>query len=315
MYSYLTNGTGVPDSIPELLSEAFRLKTGEVDVSESSEWEDRNWDARVTCEYTESEVGLRWSLTIYAADDVEHQPSEGELGLMLALRLSASVFFEWDRRIPWVRQVALADGRFTLARVTGTDQESAELSVTAAEAPLPDFPGCPVTHFPEVVRLHGLPTPVTDSLASPEETGQLGDLRGLLVNWERLCVRMTTGWPPGGWYSTALYREDLELRDQLEAGTKDLPASESQRLTAALRGLDDVYRAATVDDQGVWLSTSLHQGRDGWPDRPWYWQRRPAALRLVHGGTRQPALVHPPTDRPRTRPGAPADSADGCRRP
>ncbi|WP_157865090.1 hypothetical protein [Streptomyces prasinopilosus] len=66
-----------------ILAKVFRITLEQADVSADSEWEDRNWDAVVTCEYERLRGDLNWSLTVYAANEVEYRPSEKELASLV----------------------------------------------------------------------------------------------------------------------------------------------------------------------------------------------------------------------------------------
>ena len=117
MYHLMVRSSDAPTRLPVILAEAFHVALAQTDVSAESEWEDRNWDAVLTCEYERLQGDLMWSFSIYAANEVEHRPTEEELALSVAQGLSVPVFTSWDARFPWIRRVALPDGAFTLARV------------------------------------------------------------------------------------------------------------------------------------------------------------------------------------------------------
>lgn len=279
MYIFLTIGDVVPEGMPRILAEAFGVQEAETDVSDSSELELRSWDAVVSCEYERLAGDLPWSLNIYAADEVHRQPSEEQLARHLAQQLGSPVFFAWSGGLPWIRAVALPEGGLTLARIAEPDDEKAGFSVEAAEAPISGLPNVPVIHFPEVVRAFDIPTPTTDVVVSRGASEDQKEVRGLLVNWERLCVRMRSNWPPGGWYSAALYREDLEYRDELEVLLGSHPCDEQQqKIGEVLRELDAQYRDLTVADGGRALSAALGEEPADLATRSWYWHRRPQPL-------------------------------------
>ncbi|SDC05887.1 hypothetical protein [Streptomyces prasinopilosus] len=140
MYHLMVRGSDAPAHLPVILAEVFRITLEQADVSADSEWEDRNWDAVVTCEYERLQGDLNWSLTVYAANEVEYRPSDKELASLVAQRLSALVFTSWDVRFPWIRRVALPDGGFTLARVLQPDDDSPAYVVDATESRIPDLP-------------------------------------------------------------------------------------------------------------------------------------------------------------------------------
>ncbi|GAA3498214.1 hypothetical protein GCM10019016_053170 [Streptomyces prasinosporus] len=276
MYHLMVRASDAPTRLPAILAEVFRVALEQTDVSAESEWEDRNWDALVTCEYERLQGDLNWSLSIYAANEVECRPTEEELASSVAQRLSAPVFTSWDARFPWIRGVALPNGSFTLARVLQPEDNSPAYVIDATESRIPNLPDVPVMQFPEAVRAYRLPTPVTDSVKEAEPGKETSDLVDLLGNWERLCSRLRSGFPPHGWFPADLYREDLEHRDRLGEALDRL-SSETMACTVrdALRQLDEVYRRFTVDDGGLALSSALDEGITS---LPWYWHRRPPVL-------------------------------------
>ncbi|MFG3282255.1 hypothetical protein [Streptomyces sp. NPDC048111] len=275
MYSLLLPDGNILDCLSMILADAFRVEVSETDVSESSELENRNWDAIVTCEYERLDGDLAWSLGIYAAAEVQQHPSEAQLASLLAQRLGIPVFFTWDGGIPWIRAVALLDGTATLARTTELGDDRAGFSVQAAEVAVPGFPHLTVTHLPEVVRAHPIATPLADAAIPPGADEELGNIRSLLVMWERLGIRMGANWPPGGWYSAGLYQEDLECRSQLESKLRDVPEVRRSQLEALVSQLDVVYCDLTIDDGGSALSSDLQKSIKDMALMPWYWHRYP----------------------------------------
>ncbi|MEU6323704.1 hypothetical protein [Streptomyces sp. NPDC047009] len=276
MYSFLTSADKVPDVLPGVLAGAFGVQVSETDVSDSSDWETRNWDALVTCEYERLEGDLTWSLSVYEAKEAARNLSEEELAVLLSTGLNAPVFFAWGSELPWIRRVAQPGGGITLARVVDSNDDGTGFSIQGAESAIAGFPNVPVTHFSEVVRAFNIPTPVTDSVVPLGTSGELENVRGLLVNWERLCIRMRSDWPPSGWYSAEMYQEDLKLRDQLEVILEEVP--DADRITAAVSALDAQYRELSVEDRGSALCAALEEEGIAMGGRPWYWQRRPAVL-------------------------------------
>ncbi|MGW9032638.1 hypothetical protein ACWGQ5_53640 [Streptomyces sp. NPDC055722] len=276
MYSFLTPADTVPDVMPGILAGAFGVQISETDVSDSTNWETRNWDALVTCEYERLEGDLTWSLSVYKAKEVERSPSEEELAVLLSKGLNAPVFFAWGGKLPWIRRVAQPEGGITLARVVDSNDDGTGFLVQGTESAITGFPNVPVTHFPEVVRAFDIPTPATDSVVPLGTSRELEEVRGLLVNWEHLCIRMRSDWPPNGWYSAEMYQEDLKLRDQLDVILEGFP--EADRIKAAVSALDAQFRELSVEDQGCALCAALEEEGAAMGGRPWYWQRGPAVL-------------------------------------
>ncbi|MFE3182746.1 hypothetical protein ACFXKR_18020 [Streptomyces violascens] len=278
MYGLLLPEGGIFNHLSAILAEGFHVAVAQTDVSDSSELENRNWDAVITCVYERLDGDLAWSLGIYASDDVAHHPSEAQLASLVAQRLGAPVFFSWEGGLPWIRTVALPDGGTTLARTTELNDNKSGFAVEAAEASVPGFPRLRVTHLPEVVRAFQIPTPLTDAAVPPCAGDDLGNIRSLLVTWERLGIRMSTNWPPGGWYSALLYKEDLEYRSQLESNLPDIEECRRRQLEAVVSQLDAVYRDLTIDDGGHALSSQLQGKTEDLASLPWYWHRHPSTL-------------------------------------
>ncbi|MGW0775163.1 hypothetical protein ACWD01_16280 [Streptomyces sp. NPDC002835] len=278
IYGFLATGSGIIEAMPEILAAAFDVRISEVDVSDSSELDSRNWDALVTCEYDRLDGDLNWSLSVYIIDDLKNQFSEEQLALILSRGLKASVFFTWGDRIPWVRKVADPAGGLTLARVSELDPPHSGFRVTATEAAVSEFPDVPVINFPEVVRAFRIPTPVTDLAIPTGSTQEFEVIRDLFANWERLCIRMRNGWPPSGWYSVEMYKADLELRDRIETELRKVPTAGRSALEECLSVLDAQYREVSIEDSGNALSRALGEDVATMISRSWYWRRRPAAL-------------------------------------
>ncbi|GGV58370.1 hypothetical protein GCM10010277_60980 [Streptomyces longisporoflavus] len=277
-YVFMTTSSKAPEVMSGLLIEAFDVQLSETDVSDISELESRNWDALVTCEYERLEGDLAWSLTVYAAEEVKQRPSETELATLMSQRLDAPVFFASGIGIPWIQRVAMPEGGSTLARVIESDEERPRLAVEAAESSITGFPTLPIQHFPEVVRAVAVPTPVTDAAVPAKPAREHEEIRGLLVNWERLGNRMHSGWPPAGWYSAEMYKEDLELRDRLEVRLRALAEGEQKAISASLSVLDAHYRTLTSNDGGESLRNALGNEVANTAERRWYWHRCPDPL-------------------------------------
>ncbi|MFC9736641.1 hypothetical protein ACFVKC_01830 [Streptomyces noursei] len=271
-YNLITTGQELPARLAPLLADVFGISLADVDVSEESDFDSRNWDAEVTCEYSAVHGDLNWSVSIYATDVVQRRPSEEALALKVAQWFGVTVLFPATQTVPNVWRVATPQGRLTHARVTEPESESEGLTVNAVEELVPEFPRATVTKFREIIKELQLPSEFTDSLLPEGISEDRREVRSLLVNWERLTVRMATGWPPSAWYPASLYAEDLELRDQVAGAIEQLPEDERQSAREALEQIDQKYRELTVEDGGENLSTAADVPIT---DRAWYWYRRP----------------------------------------
>jgi hypothetical protein len=168
--------------------------------------------------------------------------------------------------------VALPDGSRTRARVYENDKEDGTaLVIDAVAKPVPWLPAVRVEAQPEVIREHRMPKPITKEftgwlateLLIPERGDPLSSAIDRLAGWEALTARMTSGWPPDGWYPAAYYQEDLENRDDLAEDVHRLPAEAAGRFAEALARVDDAFRAGTRE------ATTAPDGRG------WWWSRLP----------------------------------------
>ncbi|MYT31779.1 MULTISPECIES: hypothetical protein [unclassified Streptomyces] len=271
-YNLIAPGQEFPARLAPILAEVFGVSLADVDVSEESDFDSRNWDAEVTCEYSAVRGDLNWSVSIYATDAVQSPPSEEALALKVAQALGVPVLFPGTVAIPNVWRIATPQGGLTHARVTEPESESERLTIDAVEDAIPEFPRATVTKFREIIKELQLPSKVTDSHLPEGISEGRREVRSLLVNWERLTVRMATGWPPSAWYPASMYVEDLELRDQTADVIGRLPADERHSATEALEQIDQAYRGLTVEDGGENLAKAADVPI---VDRAWYWYRRP----------------------------------------
>ncbi|MFE2186020.1 hypothetical protein [Streptomyces sp. NPDC059455] len=280
MYNLLVPGERVPERLDAVLSGAFGVLVADVDVSDESEVENRNWNATVTCEYEKMSGDVRWALTVYASEEVSPQPPEEALARALARELDVPVLFLGEGPLPpGVRQVATPEGQVTHARIGEPETDEEGVTVEAVEIPVAGFPKAAVHKLPEIIKELQLPTPVTDSHVAPEAGGPLSRVYDLLVNWERLTVRTEQGWPPSHWYPASMYAEDLAFRDELTERVAALSGTQRVSAQRALDEVDATYRGLTTDDGGRALAAAVpvpSAYSEG--ELPWYWRRRPVEL-------------------------------------
>ncbi|WP_229071064.1 hypothetical protein [Actinoplanes sp. DH11] len=241
----------------------------DVDISERDVME-RNWQAAVlvTCEPVEGDV--TWSLDIYLRDG---DFGEKALGEQLAATLRAPVLYSAEAHPPSAHWLVEPDGSRTRARVyEGEDEVDATvLIIDAVERPVAALPNVRVESQPEVIRQHRMATPIADGLQAlladesknPAHSDALWEVMNDLKAWEAMTVRMTSGWPPDGWYPTEYWNEDLTTRDELTNDLKKLPEDLAETIAAAVTMVDDTFRAATDEIAGVA------------PDKAWWWHRAP----------------------------------------
>ncbi len=153
---------------------------------------------------------------------------------------------------------------------------------------MPGLPNVPVEPQSEVIREHRVATPVSDAFSAwvaERRTGNAASggeqtegewyARTRLGAWESLVTRMSTGWPPDGWYPVAFYQEDLALRDDLTQTATQLDGESAVRFAEALALVDDAFRVRTVEDRGTALAEATGLPRLELALRGWWWQRRP----------------------------------------
>ncbi len=92
--------------------------------------------------------------------------------------------------------------------------------------------------------------------------------------WEGMASRLARGWPPDGWYPAEYYREDLQVRDDLEAVVGTLPDAVRDEAVGALAAVDARIVGLTDDDAGRALATATGALTSG----EWWWRRIPHPL-------------------------------------
>ncbi len=279
MYNLLLLRELDPGAVQNELARVFRVPPGDVDVSDQDEMEERNWDAIVSCEFTQGSGDIPWKLTIYSTNDVGTLPSESTLASEIARALNVSVLFPGTLALPSVWNVTRPDGVAGFVRIAEPESEDDVLRVTFTDRNLPELPDVTSGGIPEVIKEIQIPSPVSDALLGHYTSDDRRKIHELLVNWERLTVRMSSGWPPSGWYPPEMYTEDLRLRDELGELVAGMDEENHSLVRGLLERLDSAYRASSVSDEGRSLREALGStASDSQPGRAWYWLRRPADL-------------------------------------
>ncbi|WP_158708028.1 hypothetical protein [Streptomyces sp. NRRL F-2890] len=273
MYNILLLRELDPGALQIELAAIFRISPRDVDVSDQDEMEERNWNAIVSCDFAQGSGDIPWKLSIYASGEVGARPSESVLASEIARTLNVSVLFPGALTLPSVWNVRRSDGAAGFVRIAEPESDDDVLRVILTEQDLPELPGAASGGIPEVIRELQIPSPVSDALLGRCTSGDSRRIHGLLVNWERLTVRMSSGWPPSGWYPPEMYAEDLRLRDELGVCT---PEEDRDLVRGLLERLDAAYRASSVSDDGRLLCEALGSTASAsLPSRAWYWLRRP----------------------------------------
>ncbi|MEU9236492.1 hypothetical protein [Streptomyces subrutilus] len=212
-YSLLSVDSISPEAMAVVLAGCLDIAVGDVDVADPDGDPDlRNWDAPVSCEHRPVFGDVSWSLDVYADEKLAHQPLEPDLAARFAKAAATTVLFPASEAPPSAYWVVTPEGLLTRARLELSDEEPPLYTVTAVEAPVPQFPNATVTHFAEIVREQRPDTPVADAFAASVErmrqSAALDDVTGSpvwsakdnLVAWERVITQMESGWAPSGWY-------------------------------------------------------------------------------------------------------------------
>ncbi len=278
-YDVLVTGQRVPERLGGFLVILFDVPSDRVFVGAVSNVE--NWDkaavdrSLVSCTYEPRSGDLAWYLSIYADPAaVSRQPSEAELSRRLSAELDTVTLFPEGAQIPDVFYFVTSEGMVGLARFDEDEPGICEVS-----APVPEFPTAVVAHFEDEVRTMPFPRPVTQRYFPAEpEPGPLNTVYNRLRVWERLTVRMARSWPPLGWYGTALYAMDLDLRDEVTTLLPQLAEPDRETAQTVLDLLDTAYRDLTVEDAGAALVAAGAVTAEEMAGKTWPWHRRPSTL-------------------------------------
>lgn len=239
-----------------------------VDVAEEDA-EDRNWEARVSCTYTQVDGDVNWQLDIYLDDLPTPAPDEPVAAARLAQDLDRVILYPAPIELPSAYFLVEPDGGVTRARLFRDDD--AKYQLDAVERAVPRLPSVPVAAQPEVIREYPVPAPITAGLGVPAAPRVLA----LLGAWENLTSRMASGWPPDGWYPIEFYAEDLRVRDELAETIDQLPADVAGPVRAALEKIDEHFRTLTDNDVEATLAAPLRISRIDLRLRDWWWRRIP----------------------------------------
>ncbi|MEU4558699.1 hypothetical protein AB0F72_09920 [Actinoplanes sp. NPDC023936] len=236
------------------------------DVDIDSDWhEGRNSGAAVLCTYEPFDGDLTYHLDFYMRT-VDF--SEAEFAQRLAARLCTPIVYAAESYPPSAFWLVEPHGPRMRVRLDGKEQGEVWLHVIeAVERPVGLLPHARVEAQPEVIREHRMETPIANRLRSPSEsTRAVREVLGALAAWEAMVVRMTSGWPPDGWYPLEYWQEDLGTRDRLAADLEQLPLDLAETVMAAVAMVDETFRKATREIPGVPA------------DKAWWWHRAPEPL-------------------------------------
>jgi hypothetical protein len=251
------------------LARITKVPVDAVDVA-GADAEDRNWQAAVICTCEPRSGDVKWSLDIYVTDAAGDQGSPARTAEELAYELRVPVLYDAGGGRPSAYWLAAPDGPRTRARVYDGpgDNDDGSLVIDAVERPVALLPHVRVALQPEVIKDHTVPHPMADAFDTvlaergliPETGDGLWYVTTKLKAWEALTERMTSGWPPDGWYPRDYYDQDLGVRDELAQA--NVPADVAQPFERALAGIDAVFRAHTREAPAE-------------PGLGWWWGRVP----------------------------------------
>ncbi|MEU2945588.1 hypothetical protein ABZ617_06140 [Nocardiopsis alba] len=264
-----------PGKLKSTLSKIFELPETDVDINHSDYFGERNWDAKVTCDYEEKVGDVKIYLDIYAVDDIDTLPSSQEFALRLANLLCSSVIQQVDEPLYGVAKITTPSGETGYVRFDFPYEDEEIHVISGTEVPIPEFPKVGFSRFPEMIKSQNLPKIITDQYFPKEVPGDLGKLYSLSSAWEKLTVRMRTGWPPSGWYPASMYQDDLKARDEWEEICHRLAEETTAGPTKAMALIDRIFIESTVDDSGDSLVRAGEISTEDLASRPWYWRRRP----------------------------------------
>ncbi|MFF0292077.1 hypothetical protein ACFYST_04200 [Kitasatospora sp. NPDC004614] len=152
IYNIFVTGSLGPERLKPALAEQFSVSPENVDVAHSDEWEVRDWDAQVICEFRPTSGDTCLMLDISVVDSVQGQPTEPEFAILLAARLQLPVLFPDPCIDPSAYWVADPLGKTARARLYAPDEEGGNYVIDAVDAPIAGLPGIPVKNFEEAVR-------------------------------------------------------------------------------------------------------------------------------------------------------------------
>jgi hypothetical protein len=286
VYDLLLAGPRETAELAPALANAFGVPIGGVDVA-GEDVDERNWSALVLVTYAERHGDVSLSLSITAVDGIKDRPTEAVLAARLAERLSVPVLYPAAEFPPSAYWLADGHGRPARARLEPSDEldpsveDDLALTIDAVDRPVSSLPAVRVTPIPEVIREHRLPTPLADAFAEQANaevgtpTWHAGNALGA---WESFVTRLTSGWPPDGWYPADYYAQDLQSRDDADGYAQELTSERAGVMAAALHSLDETYDHSTVLDDGVALSAALGIPLAEISERALRWRRRPVEM-------------------------------------
>ncbi|MCV7065594.1 hypothetical protein H7H51_07510 [Mycolicibacterium farcinogenes] len=243
-----------PMCLGQALAEVLSVTEDEVDVAEQGgDQAERRWDSPVLCTYRFLPPGdVALYLDISIDDGRAAALVEAELSLVLAAQTGTSVLYPApDLRNDSAYLVATVDGRQVRCRLQEVDTtDDPAYRVDVVETGVADLPRARVEIISEVLEHERLETPLSDAFLATYPNGTTASVEGrvhyCLWAWARLVCRLTNGqWGAAGRYHRALFRRDLEARDDLDQLVAQVGDRYAMGLRAVLTRLDNDFRDAT----------------------------------------------------------------------
>ncbi|GHG75343.1 hypothetical protein [Streptomyces griseocarneus] len=155
-YIFLAPGRDARTRMATALAETFALPVDDVELYDGDDVTgtyDCRWDAPVLCGYQRRKGDLDWAFDVGLAAEVSYRPAERDLATLLARTMATPLLFPGDVHLPWIWQVATANGEVAYARLDEPEEVGEGLRVPAVEIAVPGFPNADVLAFPELDRL------------------------------------------------------------------------------------------------------------------------------------------------------------------
>lgn len=155
-YIFLAAGHDARPRMATALAEIFAVPVHDVELYDGDDvtgTEDCRWDAPVLCGYQRREGDLDWAFDVGLAEEMSYRPAERDLAALLARAMGMPLLFPGDVHLPWIWQVATANGAVGYARLDETEDVGVVRKIPAVEIAVPEFPNADVLLFPELDRM------------------------------------------------------------------------------------------------------------------------------------------------------------------
>ncbi|MFF7687296.1 hypothetical protein ACFZB6_14205 [Streptomyces syringium] len=272
-----------PPLIRDVLAACTGVHVSEVDVADSEgDQDDRNWDAAVLCDFTETLGSVALSLDIDVQEWAPNQLSEKELAAEFAAAAQSAILYPAEESVPSAYWLVTPDRAVTRARLLSSDDARPVYSIEAVASKVACLPGVPAAPLDEIVREYPTPVPLTDRFITTVDSSNavgtpLYRARTALAEWERMVRRMGSGWQPTGSCSADMYQAGLRARDDIGQLVNELPQPAGDLLRELAEHIDGDFMKLTEQDDGRALveATGLVVGAHA---SAWWWKRRPSEL-------------------------------------